>query len=284
MVPTTKMHQLNAKNPGLLALLDEHLDKRKRPSWIAGKIAARFLVAVTIEDIVDYIGHKAGARRAAAAAPPLPLIPLPLGEERGVAEAGVANRESGVGQRTPRLESDSSVCGPDATVSSICGAGTEQSVFSPTLDSRLPTLLSSPTPDSRLSIPVSGCAVSTESSVVSPTPDSLLPAPAVLMIPRAKPPKRAVITPRKRKSVLRELQVALLERLMEGKTERGMSESRSRSRAEPALECGSAGLQAGTVIPGENAGLKAAATTNRGIATAGPAGLEGPGEKHKVPA
>src|SRR5208282_5919502 len=101
MSTITKMQQLDAKNPGLLAILDEHLDKRKRPSWIAGKLSSRFLVALTIQDIVDYIGQKWA-----------PKLPRPELAESGIGEStppldirirdlglGVRREESGFGVR-----------------------------------------------------------------------------------------------------------------------------------------------------------------------------------------
>ena len=100
MEPTiTKMQQLDAKNPGFLAMLDEHLDKRKRPSWIAGKLSSRFLVALTIQDIIDYIGQKWAPKlpRTEPLAEAVPDGARPVLVEFH-AQAGIGNQESSSGE------------------------------------------------------------------------------------------------------------------------------------------------------------------------------------------
>src|SRR5271157_4984688 len=190
---TTKMQQLDAKNPGLLAILDEHLDKRKRPSWIAGKLSSRYLVAVTIQDIVDYIGQK----WAKAAEP-------------GIGEhAGVGNRESGIGEKR-QPEKSRPVCPIPSTV---CQSQAEAEIGAKT------TQPEGPVESCEGAARESGVLFATPGSVLatpaSATPDSLLPTPVRVL--KAKPPKRASTKPRKRRAELLELQVTLVQTcLIEG--------------------------------------------------------------------
>ncbi|HMD96480.1 MAG TPA: hypothetical protein VKM93_04000 [Terriglobia bacterium] len=225
---TTKMQQLDAKNPGLLAILDEHLDKRKRPSWIAGKLSSRYLVAVTIQDIVDYIGQK----WAKAAEPGIgehagvgnresgigekrqpeksrPVCPIPSTVCPSQAESGIGSGESGIGEKR-QPEKSRPVCPMPSTV---CQSKAEAEIGAKT------TQPEGPVESCEGAARESGVLFATPGSVLatpaSATPDSLLPTPVRVL--KAKPPKRASTKPRKRRAELLELQVTLVQTcLIEG--------------------------------------------------------------------
>jgi len=178
MEPTTKMQKLDAQNPGLLTMLNGYLGQRKRPSWIAGKLSSRFPVNVNIMDVVDYIGERAG-------------IP----------------RKTEIEGEGPSVEQ-----------------GTQSEVaFDPAGDSRPPAL--PPRVESRESLPMCSLLSTAyppgaegELGAGLPVPGSPLPASLLASaIPKAKPPRRAAIAPRKRRKTLLDLQVALVERLLESK-------------------------------------------------------------------
>jgi len=218
----TKMRQLDTQNPGFLAILEEHLDKRKRPSWIASKLSSRYLVALTIQDIVDYIGQKwaaklpqtelvtglsqkaeggeqkaEGRRQKAEAGIVLPKVG-PDGVRPEIvdshAEAAIASQESAVAEEIPQPESP-------VLAESHADSGVECPALLPVC----------PLPSTVCPSHAAGVAV-----------QALMPESPVLMIPKAKPPKRAVTTPRKRRAALLELQVALAEKcLIEGSSRMG---------------------------------------------------------------
>ena len=201
MEPTiTKMQQLDAKNPGFLAMLDEHLDKRKRPSWIAGKLSSRFLVALTIQDIIDYIGQKWAPKlpRTEPLAEAVPDGARPVLVEFH-AQAGIGNQESSGGEnitppKTPKAVQPAEAAaevGPDGARPSEAAIGNQTSA--PVY--RLPSTVYPPLPQ-------------------APPPES--PVLLQSLIPKAKPPKRAVTTLRKRRAAaLLELQVSLVEKCLE---------------------------------------------------------------------
>jgi len=190
----TKMQQLDAKNPGFLAILDGHLDKRKRPSWIADKLSSRYRVAGTQEDNVDYIGQKWAPKVAPTAVAAGGKQEPTVGPDSARPVIVEAQAETGIG-----------LVGPDGIRPVIAeaqaGTGTGNQELELATEASLP---------------------------VSHLPSTVYPSQAeapqlespVLMesrVPKAKPPKRASITPRKRRAALLESQVALVEKcLMEG--------------------------------------------------------------------
>ncbi len=200
MQPTiTKMQQLDAKNPGLLAILDEHLDKRKRPSWIAARLSSRYVVPVTIMDIVDYIGQKW--------APKLPRPEL---------------AESGVGEETPQLESpvlaesqlEEGIAGQESgpvchIPSTVCPSHAEAEIAS--LASLPVCHLPSTVYPSHVDAGIGSLASGVADQAPPPESEVLSGVP----IPKAKPPRRASATPRKRRAALLELQVSLVEECLE---------------------------------------------------------------------
>jgi hypothetical protein len=221
----TKMQQLDAKNPGFLAILDDHLDKRKRPAWIAGKLSSRYLVAVTIQDIVDYIGEKWASKLAEAGS---------VGRESKVGEKPqpeapvlVASRETGIG---PTVAPDG-VRPTFVEVQPKAGTGNQELELAGEASLPVPHLLSaiSPSqPEAGMASQEFGPVSHLPSAVCQSHPETPQLATPVLMdsrIPKAKPPRGASVTARKRRGALLELQVALVEKCLAEGTSRIGGES-----------------------------------------------------------
>ena len=204
----TKMQQFDAMNPGFLAILDDHLAKRKRPSWIAGKLSARYLVAVTIQDIVDYIGEKWAPKLPQTAGP---AIASRESEVRN-RESGAGNREAGAGEETPRRASP--VLAASHVEEGIGGFESGIGNREAGVGEETPPLASPVAVESR----AEPASESREPGPVCPPPSTVSTSeiPILANLPAMKPKRaRRTLVPRKRRAELLELQVAMAERCLE---------------------------------------------------------------------